>query len=386
LPFEVTGDLAAQIKNVANALQSYSDNVLGASTSDSFAASWKISNAFFTIKKIFGVVDAGFILAGSRVSTGSLVTGYGMKADNGDADVGFKLALSKDVVAGLSVSALLTLSSGTPISDPANWYDYSSTATTAQTAPMAGLQLNAGYATDMFGVQVGAIVGDLGARDTKASTFALSVAPSLTLKDVAGLNVGLELDLSRGQWGTSAAGTTPGLGLGAKVGLNVVGIAPTITFKMKTLDFKGDNTYNLDGSDAIATGSLDAAFTSLDGVKALASDLDIALAVDLKELIGVKLVTISGDFGTFITEAYNTTAFGWSAGVAFDFNEVLKLPLTFSWSIGQFDSTNNGMVNDFNLGYTIAPAVIGVEFKSSGSSGPAPTYTNALYVTASVSF
>ena len=127
-----------------------------------------------------------------------------------------------------------------------------------------------------------------------------------------------------------------------------MGIAPKVGFYWKNAAFGGDGSTNdvLPATDDITTDSgLMAEFNSIDEADAAA--LAIAASADLAKLIGMKLVTVSGGFDMMLIGG---TENGWNAGVALDFAEVLKMPVTLSFSVSKWAA--EALLWSGVLGYT----------------------------------
>jgi hypothetical protein len=86
-------------------------------------------------------------------------------------------------------------------------------------------------------------------------------------------------------------------------------------------------------------------FNSTDDVAATA--LALAASVDLAKLISMKLVTLSGGYDMLLTGSKDA---GWNVGVALDFAEVLKMPVTLAFNISQWEA--EALLWSGVLGYT----------------------------------
>lgn len=319
----------------AAAWEDYLAVKVGTSSDDTWAASYPVKSAYLRVKGIAGVLDLTFELAGKAVAVGSMVTSDASASDN--ANVGFTAALSSGVVEGLSASALVTAGGGAAA--VAESWETRADDTAAADPTVWGAKICAGYATDMFGVQLAGALEDL----TDFGAIMFSIMPSLTLTDVAGLAISGEFN---GIMGDELA-----MGYGAKLSAAIMGIKPAFSFYGKNAAYGGDDTSNLDGTDAITTDSgLMAEFNSTDQADAMAFAFD--LSADLAELIGMKLVTISGGLDMMLSGSKNL---GWDAALAFDLNEVLAAPLTAGVSIGKW--AEEGMTWSGNLGYTFAESM-----------------------------
>lgn len=292
--------------------------VWGDDTDDSWASSFPITNAYLKVKKVFGVVDIMAEIEGKAVGVGSMVTNSSTSGN--DANYGVSLALSEGVVSGVNASVLVTgydadMAAAVDPDLETIVYDDADAV-----EPVWGLQVDAGYAAEMYGAQVQFGVVDL--LDL-ANTWMLSVQPSVSLADIAGLSVNGEFDLV-------PAG---GFGIGAKVGASILGVAPSVGFYYKNAAFGGDDSIDdATAADSITTDSgLMAEFDSIDEADAAA--LAIAVSADLADLMKMKLVTLNGGFDMMLVGGTDT---GWSAGVDFDLAEVLKAPLTVSFSISKW--------------------------------------------------
>jgi len=113
------------------------------------------------------------------------------------------------------------------------------------------------------------------------------------------------------------------------------------------VNFGGDDSYTTgSGADSITKDSgLMTEFNSTDDVAATA--LALAASVDLAKLISMKLVTLSGGYDMLLTGSKDA---GWNAGVALDFAEVLKMPVTLAFNISQWEA--EALLWSGVLGYT----------------------------------
>lgn len=347
------------------AYKSVFDNVFGAYAADSWTAAYPISNAFITIKKIGGVVDLG--LAYNKDATvGSMVTSQYTKPGNTDPKAGMSIGLSDGVIPGVSASVYVDTNAGTNgVGD--NVETIANEDNGGLGKPVVGVLISGGYSTDMFGVKLGAMIGDTTAI---GDNLAFSIQPSVTLADLFGLNVAGEFTMGRKN------GDAGGFGAGVKVGATMMGISPAVTFKYKNAAFSGAGDSNLDGSDAISSSSASATFDSIDSADAAYFQLDAS--ADLSSLIGMKLVSVNLGYQMMLM---GSDYMGYSGGLSFDFNDVLKMPLTAGWSLSTYDNADNGTSNDFTLGYKIGAAALTAEYQISGT-GP----TNLFQIGAKVSF
>jgi hypothetical protein len=313
------------------------------------------------LNALFGILDMEFEVNGKAVAVGSMVTSDITK---GEAFLGLTLGLDEAVVPGLMFNVLFTDSSNrvAAVDDDTTTYADES----ADKDPNEyGLQFNVGYtfASDAMSVGAKATFGikEIMDTDVEDGNIIIGIMPSFSMPSVAGLNVGAEFSLL-----PAADGTNMGIGLGASVGASVMGISPTVKFY-----FKNDAFGVIDGaSDTSAMG----AFNGATGALAL----NVGIAVDLAELIGMKLVTLNlgGDMVSIDPETY----LGFSAGLGLNFADVLGQPLTLGFNISQFGDNVLGW--EASLGYTYAE-LLGI----TGAFGYSPD-DEALYysVGGSVSF
>jgi hypothetical protein len=352
-------------KAAADAEQEMQDDweaaVYGTAADDSWAASTPVTGAFMRLNALFGILDMEFEVNGKAVAVGSMVTSDITK---GEAFLGLTLGLDEAVVPGLMFNVLFTDSSNrvAAVDDDTTTYADES----ADKDPNEyGLQFNVGYtfASDAMSVGAKATFGikEIMDTDVEDGNIIIGIMPSFSMPGVAGLNVGAEFSLL-----PAADGTNMGIGLGASVGASVMGISPTVKFY-----FKNDAFGVIDGaSDTSAMG----AFNGATGALAL----NVGIAVDLAELIGMKLVTLNlgGDMVSIDPETY----LGFSAGLGLNFADVLGQPLTLGFNISQFGDNVLGW--EASLGYTYAE-LLGI----TGAFGYSPD-DEALYysVGGSVSF
>lgn len=297
--------------------------VFGDDTDDSWAASFPITNAYLKVKGIAGVVDVMFELMGRAVGVGSMVTSDKGGTSGNDANYGFSVALSKDVIPGVSASVLVTGWDEDMAAAVDEDYEDLEVNAEGATEPIWGGQLDIGYATDMFGAKV-----QVGIVDFKADplVWIASVQPFVSMPDLFGLSVKGEFNV---------IGSDPmGLAAAASVGGAYMGIAPTVTFYWKDENFGGDDTIDdASGADDITgDAGLMAEFNSTDLDTATA--LAVALSFDLAELMGMKLITVSGGYDMLLSGSKNS---GWKAGVGLDFAEVLAMPVTFGFNVAKWE-------------------------------------------------
>jgi hypothetical protein len=321
----------------AQEMQTFYDDayayIWGDDTDDTWASSFPVTSAYLKVKKIAGVVDIMAEIEGKAVGVGSMVTSDATSGN--DANYGVTLALSEGVVAGLTASVLVTGSDADMAAAVSEDYETVIVDAAAASEPVWGGQVEFGYATKMFGATVQFGVVDL----TDFAAWQASIQPFLSMPDVAGLSVKGEFDL--------LGGATMGMAAGASVGASIMGIAPSVGFYWKNAAFGGDaSTNDVTGADDLTTDSgLMAEFNSIDAADAAA--LAIALSVDLKDLMKMKLVTLTGGFDMMLIGG---TENGWNAGVAFDLAEVLKAPLTASFNISKWAAED--LLWSGALGYT----------------------------------
>lgn len=325
------------LQDIQDLWDDFSDSVLGEDTDDSWAASYPVKNAYLKVMGVAGVVDLMFEVNGKAIAVGSMVTSDATAAD--DANIGFSAALSEGVVEGVSASVLLTAGGGAAaVDNDEETYEFEEA---AADPTVWGTLVSVGYATDMFGVDAALGLEDV--SDTSVMLF--SVMPSVSLTDLYGLSLMGEVN--------GVTGDDLGLGYAAKLSANVMGIAPSVSFWGKNEFFGGDDSYALDGSDDVTTDSgLVAEFNSIDDVAAMA--LDVAVAADLTELMGQKLVSVNGGYAMMLGDDYDES--GWNAGLGLDFSEVLAMPLTAGFDISKW--AEEDLVWAGNLGYTFSETMV----------------------------
>jgi len=323
---EWTGDVLSSAQAESDMYDDAYEHVFGEDTDDTFAAAFPITNAYLKIKGIAGVVDIMAELMGRAVGVGSMVTSAYNGTSGNDANYGFTVALSEGVVPGVSFSALVTGSDADMAA--AVDQDYETEEYTVEDAeePVWGGQIDVGYATDMFGADV-----QFGVVDLKADDFVwiASVMPFVSMPDMFGLSVKGEFDV--------VGAEDMGIAAAASVGAAYMGIAPNVTFWWKNEFFGGDDTTNAaTGADDITDDSgLAAQFGSVDLEAATA--LAIALSVDLADLLGMKLITLSGGYDMLLApQVDDKSESGYNLGVALDFAEVLGMPVTLGFNMSQW--------------------------------------------------
>ena len=339
VPFVLENATAPQLAAAHAMVTFWTDwrnGVFGEPTSDSWANSFPVKNAYLKVKKVAGVVDIMAEIEGKAVGVGSMVTSAKNGTSGNDANFGVSLALSEGVVSGLSASVLVTGSDADMAAAVGQDYENLIDDVADPVEPVWGGQVDIGYATKMFGATV-----QFGVVDLKADPFKwiASVQPFVSLADIAGLSLKGEFNL---------IGTDPiGMGAGASLGASIMGISPSVGFYWKDVNFGGDDSYTTgSGADSITKDSgLMTEFNSTDGDAATA--LALAASVDLAKLISMKLVTLSGGYDMLLTGSKDA---GWNAGVALDFAEVLKMPVTLSFNISQWEA--EALLWSGVLGYT----------------------------------
>ncbi len=331
-----TADQIAAAKAMVDFYNDWKDGVFDEATDDTWASSFPVSNAYLKVKKVFGVVDIMGEIEGRPVGVGSMVVSAKNGTSGNDENVGLSVALSEGVVSGLSASVLVTGADADMAAETSQDYTTMIDETAAAVEPIWGAQIDLGYATKMFGATVQFGVADLMATPFK---WIASIQPFVSLADIAGLSLKGEFNL---------IGTDPiAMGAGASLSASIMGIAPSVGFYWKDANFGGDDSYTTgSGADSITTDSgLLAEFDSIDDAAAAA--LALAASVDLKDLMKMKLVTLSGGFDMMLIGG---TENGWNAGVGFDFADVLKKPVTLSFNISKWAAED--LLWSGVLGYT----------------------------------
>lgn len=296
--------LKAELDAVEAAYSDYFDAVYEASSDDSWAAEYPVSNAYLRLKALFGVVDVEFQVNGKAVAVGSKFT-----VAEDDANLGVSLGLTSGVVEGLSASVLYTLAESKAAVDE----DFETLAVEAEDAEDAvgAVEVNGGYATDMFNVDF-----ELGLVDFDALTTHYSVRGGLSLADLFGLSVGAELT------GTADADGN-GLGVAADLGASIMGIAPSVDFRLSS------NLY--DDADTNDEGTALEYFQTVDEDSTY---LGLGLSVGTADLIGMNLATVSGGLGLVFGGGND-----WNAGVDFTFAD-FGAPVTAGFTLTSlYDST-----------------------------------------------
>ncbi|MCX7037797.1 MAG: hypothetical protein NT005_01455 [Spirochaetes bacterium] len=311
------------------------DGVFGEPTDDSWANSFPIKNAYLKLNKVLGVVDIMGEIEGRAVGVGSMVVSDKNNTTGNDANFGASLALSEGVVSGLTASVLVTGSDPDMAAAVSQDYETTIDDVAAAVEPIWGGQIDIGYATKMFGATVQFGVVDL--KDFAA--WQASIQPFVSLADIAGLSLKGEFNL--------IGGATMAMAAGASLGASIMGISPSVGFYWKDKNFGGDDSYTTGGGPDSITGDsgLMTEFNSTDDTAATA--LAIAASVDLAKLISMKLVTLSGGYDMLLSGSKDA---GWNAGVALDFAEVLKMPVTLSFNISQWAA--EALLWSGVLGYT----------------------------------
>lgn len=292
--------LKAELAAVEAAYSDYFDAVFEASSDDSWAAEYPVSNAYLKLKALFGVVDVTFEVNGKAVAVGSKYT-----ITQEDANLGVSLGLTSGVVEGVSASVMYTLAE----SKAAVGEDYETLAVEAADGSdaVSSVELNGGYATDMFSVDA-----ELGLVDFNNLATSYSLRGGLSLADLFGLSVGAEL---------SGAGSD--IGVAAEVGASVMGIAPSVDFRLIS-GLYGDGDTKEDGTalEYFNTADEDNSY------------LGLGLSVGTADLIGMNLATVSGGLGLVFGGGND-----WNAGVDFTFAD-FGAPVTAGFTLTSlYDST-----------------------------------------------
>ncbi|MEW5816646.1 MAG: hypothetical protein AB1798_14790, partial [Spirochaetota bacterium] len=311
---------------------------LGDNTEDSWAAKTPIKSAYLKLNKIAGVVDLTFELNGTPVGVGSMVTS---DKSAGDANLGVTLGLSDGVVPGLSASILVNQAAGVAaVSDSGDtWSDE----TDAEEKAVLGSLLKVGYSMDVAGMKIGAVL-KAGIKDFAAigENLVLGFEPSFSMPDLMALAIKGEVDLL-----LLGSGTT-GLGLGAGVSAAIMGISPSVNFYMKNASYYGDDSYDFFDADDIDDSSAMAEFNSIDDKGATL--INVGLTVDLASILGMKLITLNAGGDFFLGDGY--TNVGLNGGVDLTFADLIKIPLTVGFTIGQY--AENDLTWAGTIGYTYA--------------------------------
>jgi hypothetical protein len=330
------------ISDMEDLYDEFSDYVLGEDTDDSWAASSPITNAYLRLNQIAGVLDLSFELNGKAVAVGSMVTTH---KTTGDADLGVSAALSSGVVPGLSASVLFTSDGGEFEDDDDTTYDYEK----EEDDPIQGLQINAGYSS-AFGPLTAGVDLSYGFEDiAETSEFGFSLRPSVSAAELYGLSVSGEFQY--------VGADDPGMGAAAKIGATVMGITPSVAFYWKDEYFGGDDSRDYADKDDVNTDtSAMATFNSVDDETE--TMIGIAVKADLAELMGMKLLTVSGGYDMVTEQDLN----GWNVGVGVDLNEVAGQPVTASFNTSKYadeDTVWTAKVNylfaqNFNASFTLS--------------------------------
>jgi len=369
-----TADQIAAAKKFIRAWKSFVKEVYGEIGTDSWAASYPVTSASFKFKSLFDVADLTMHVKGQAVSVGSMVTSGNSAQDTSDeTPLGVTLGLASGLVENLSAGVLFNGFKAVAAKTE-NWQTRAIEADTA-TAHVFGLAANAGYALDldMMKVSAGLVFGakDLG-------DFANSYLGGLTVGFGMPDMFALKLD---GEFNLLAGG---GMGAGASLGANIMGIAPSAKVLWKNAAFGGDGTYsayyNSTDFKTVRTDKVEkekgyaAQFNSIDTTDALA--LSASLSVGTADLLGMKLATLSGGYDMMLVGG---TESGWNAKLALDFAELLELPITLTGSAS--DWAANGLIYSVALGYTYDKVGITATYTSDAVK-PAHTYS----VLAKISF
>jgi hypothetical protein len=300
-----------------------------AKTDDSWANAFPITSAYLNVKNVFGVLDFMAEIEGRAVGVGSMVTSDATAGN--DANVGLTVGLSDGVVDGLSFSVLVTTSDdGAAAVDQ----DYETAIDDVEAAeePVWGMLIEAGYDAGIVAADVGFGLADL--SDTAAYIAGLGVGVSMP--DMAGLAADVELNL--------VGGDDMGLGVGASVGAGIMGISPTVGVYWKNEFFGDDDTDNdITGADTIEDE--EGMMAEFDSTKASLTALGIDVAVDLADLMGMKLLSLSGGYDMILSG--NS---GWDVGVGLDLAEVLGMPVTVGFDISKW--AEEDLIWAAVLGYT----------------------------------
>jgi hypothetical protein len=315
------------------------DHVWGEDTDDSWANSFPITNAYLKVMNVFGALDFMAEIEGRAVGVGSMVTSDATAGN--DANVGLTVGLSEGVVPGLSLSVLVTTSDD---GEAAVDIDYETLEDVDEDAeePVWGMLIEAGYDAGIVAADVGFGIADL--QDTAA--YIAGIGVGVSMPDMFGLAVDAELNI--------VGGDDMGLGAGASLGAGMMGISPTVSVYWKNEFFGDDDTSNAaTGADDItADEGLMAEFDSTaDASTALAIDV----AVDLADLMGMKLIMLSGGYDMMLAPSDNA---GWDVGIDLDLAEVMGMPITLGFDVSKW--AEEDLLWAAVLGYTYAS--LGVSF------------------------
>jgi len=341
----------AEMDLVNDAANDYLDH-FPENADDTYDVSFPVSDAYFRLLAVGGVVDVEFELNGKEVTVGSK---FPQTAD--DANLGIGIALTAGVIEGLSVSALYT--NAPAVAAITN--DYDTVADDAEDADAAvnALQINAGYATDMFNVNAAMAIEDLADID-----LWFSVMGGVSLPDLAGLAANLEFT-------KMSAGN--GMGIAVDVAASILGIAPSVDFRYHIAGDDLTDSYDLGVAEDDTTGD-ETALAYFNSALAANGYLGIGLVVDFAEIMGMSLITLDGGFN-MVFGAGND----WNVGIAFDLTEIV-FPVTvsggfasaydavMSWDAGvstefagvtaalavadDIDDADTALTFDVSLGYT----------------------------------
>ncbi|MDA3811724.1 MAG: hypothetical protein PF518_15505 [Spirochaetaceae bacterium] len=319
IQFDASTFTAAQIVTATASMNALNEAIAdfnaaysGVDGDDTYDTAFPVSNAYFRLLGIAGVVDVEFILNGKNTSVGNK---FMQATDDDPLHLGMGLALTKGVVEGLSASVMYTNLPATNATSE----DWTTTAVEDASADDAehAIQINAGYATDMFNFSADFAVPNLVA-DTPEVWF--SVAGGVSLADIAGLTADVEF---------TKMDADNGMGIAVGAGASIMGISPSVDFRYH---IAGDSL--TDSMDITAT-PVDYDDTTDDGTaldyfnSALASNgyLGIGLTVDLADLMGMKLITVDGGFAMVFGGGND-----WNAGLSFDLTDLFA-PVTVGFGI-----------------------------------------------------
>lgn len=298
----VTDDEADVFTAVNEATDDYTEAYGGVDGDDTYDVTFPVSDAYFRLLGVAGVVDVEFEVNGKNVMVGSKFT---EATDDDPLHLGVGLALTSGVVEGLSASILYT-NYPSEAADTDDILTIGSEAADAEDAVNA-IQVNAGYATDMFNVAVDFALASFSDIDPW-----FSVRGGVSLADLAGLAANVEFTKQ------SAAN---GMGLAADVSASILGISPSVDFRY---NLEGDTTTDtttlgVDSDDTTGDG------TALDYFKSVLTSggyLGIGLSVDFAEIMGMSLITLDGGFAMVFGGDND-----WNVGLGLDFTELFA-PVT----------------------------------------------------------
>jgi len=336
-PYTLVTDAEAKVIAAINeATSDFNDAYGGVDGDDTYDVTYPVSDAYFRLLGVAGVVDVEFELNGKNVAVGSKFT---QEEDNDPLHLGMGLALTEGVVEGLSASILYTHDAAVAAKTD-DILTIGSEKEDAEDAANAIL-VKGGFAHELFNASA-----DFAITNFKEIDPWFSVRGGVTLADIAGLNADLEF---------TKLDKDNGMGLAIGAGASILGITPSVDFRyhIEGTD-KFDTTEYGEESDSKTTDETALAYFNSE----LTSNgyLGFGLAVDFAEIMGMSLITLDGGFNMVFTKYvkdadkkvyYNND---WNVGLDLDFTELFA-PVTLG---GGFSSTFD-MVRAWDL-------AVGAEF------------------------